>query len=94
MDFVQRSASRICKFIGASGTLIWNGIEDSIALYQPESDKWLSINVPEKADKNIMYLREISHFLDCIETQVNPSIDGLQGFDVLRIIEAAKKLKR
>lgn len=91
MDFIQRSASRSCKFIGESGTLIWDGVANTIDLYQAKSGKWLQTNMSENLDRNTMYLSELSHFLDCVEGNQKPTVDGQQGLDVLRIIEAAKK---
>lgn len=91
MDFIQRSASRKCKFIGTSGSLIWNGVADTIDLYQASSKEWVQINMSGAGDRNSMYLSELSHFLNCVENKERPLVDGMQGLEVLRIAEAAKK---
>lgn len=91
LDFLQRSVSRSCKFIGSEGTLIWNGIADVLELYRPESGTWSRIEVPALPDRNAMYLDELSHFLECVEQKRTPVIDGRQGRDVLRIVVAAKE---
>lgn len=91
LDFLQRSPSRTCKFIGAEGTLVWNGIADCIELYRSADGQWSRIEVPAVPDKNGMYLDELSHFLEAVERREVPSIDGAQGLAVLRIVEAAKE---
>ena len=91
LDFLQRSPSRACKFIGSEGTLVWNGIADCIDLYRSGAGLWSRIEVPAVPDRNGMYLDELSHFLDVVEQRSVPCIDGAQGLAVLRIVEAAKE---
>ncbi|MFC5299827.1 Gfo/Idh/MocA family protein [Azospira restricta] len=91
LDFLQRSVSRTCKFIGSQGTLVWNGMTDVLELYRPDSGAWSRAEVPAVPDRNAMYLDELSHFLECVEQRQAPLIDGHQGRDVLRIVEAAKE---
>ena len=91
LDFLQRAASRTCKFIGSEGTLVWNGIADCIDLYRADARQWSRIEVPAVPDKNAMYLDELSHFLQAVERRSVPGIDGAQGLAVLRIVEAARE---
>ena len=91
LDFLQRAASRTCKFIGSEGTLVWNGIADCIDLYRADAGEWSRIEVPAVPDKNGMYLDELSHFLEAVERRGVPAIDGAQGLAVLRIVEAARE---
>lgn len=91
LDFLQRSPTRICKFIGSDGTLIWNGLTDSIEMYSVETRSWVQISASaSKPDRNQMYIDEMTHFLACLEGNEQILIDGQQAFDVLAIIEAAK----
>jgi predicted dehydrogenase len=91
LDFLQRSPSRTCKFIGSEGTLVWDGIADTIDTYPCGASEWSRVEVPPVPDKNGMYLAELSHFLHAVERRSVPSINGVQGLAVLRIIEAAKE---
>lgn len=91
LDFLQRPASRSCKFIGSEGTLVWDGMAESIALYRPEAGQWSRVEVPSVPDRNAMYMDELSHFLAAVERRGEVGIDGAQGRDVLRIVEAAKE---
>jgi predicted dehydrogenase len=91
LDFLQRSPSRTCKFIGSEGTLVWNGIADVIDVYRSANGQWSRIEVPAVPDKNTMYLDELSHFLQAVERRSVPCIDGAQGIAVLRIVEAVRE---
>ncbi|WP_432240585.1 Gfo/Idh/MocA family protein [Herbaspirillum robiniae] len=91
LDFLQRAPTRVCKFIGDDGTLIWNGIEDRVDMYRADTREWTQIDVPKMTDRNQMYLDEVRNFLNA------PNETGLVachiggGLDVLSVIEAAKE---
>lgn len=91
LDFLQRSASRSCKFIGSEGTLVWDGIAETVAVYRSGTREWSRDHVPCMPDKNAMYLEELSHFLAAVERRGPVAIDGAQGRQVLRIVEAARE---
>jgi predicted dehydrogenase len=90
LDFLQRSPTRSCKFIGENGTIIWNGITDSLDLFRAESGVWERIDGFVQSDRNQMYLDELSHFFDCLGGRQKLIVDGVQGYDVLAIVDAAK----
>lgn len=89
LDFIQRVASRSCKFIGTEGTLTWDGMTDHIEVKTAVVGKACSLDIPTP-DKNTMYVDELRHFLACVEDGGVPLIDGPQAFEVLSIVEAAK----
>jgi predicted dehydrogenase len=91
LDFLQRASSRICKFIGSDGTLVWDGMAETIALYRADIGEWRRTELRAGPDKNVMYLDELSHFLEAVENGTPVMIDGEQGLQVLRIVEAAKR---
>jgi predicted dehydrogenase len=90
MDFLQRSPTRGCKFIGEKGTLVWNGISDEIDLFCAEKGVWERLATSALSDRNQMYMDELAHFLDCVNKKTTPAIDGVQGYDVLAIVDAAR----
>lgn len=90
LDFLQRSPSRSCKFIGDQGTLVWNGITDRIDLFSAGEGTWKHIDNQAQSDRNGMYLAELRHFLNCSRRQEPVLCDGVQGYDVLAIVEAAR----
>lgn len=90
LDFLQRSPTRVCKFIGQHGTLIWNGMTDSIDVFRVETGQWSRIATQAPGDRNQMYVDELRHFLDGIQVSKPIASDGAQGLDVLTIVDAAK----
>lgn len=89
LDFVQRVVHRSCRFIGTEGTLIWNATEDSISFYSMEHCCWEQIRVP-LADRNQMYLDEITSFLDFVQGRPSQVARAHEGYDVLAVVEAAR----
>lgn len=90
LDFLQHSASRRCKFIGTKGTLIWDGITDCIETHFGPADARNTVHGPFTNDRNIMYIDEIQHFLNCVDDRSAPQVDGTQGAAVLSIVNAAR----
>lgn len=90
LDMVQRAPVRRCRFIGESGTLLWDGLTDRIESYKAETGKWETFDQFVRPDRNQMYLDELEHFFRCIEHGEAPLVDGAQGHDVLAIVQAAR----
>jgi predicted dehydrogenase len=91
LDFLQRGASRQCRFVGGDGTLIWDGVADRIELDFGVGDSRNFTTGPFMVDRNEMYVAEIQHFLRCIDEKHTPLIDGAQGHDILLIVDAARR---
>lgn len=91
LDMVQRAPVRRARFIGEDGTLLWDGITDRIECYRAEDARWEVLDQFALADRNRMYLDELSHFLHCLEYAEVPLIDGEQGRDVLTMAAAARE---
>lgn len=89
LDFVARHAARTCKLVGTHGTLLWDGIADRIDLTVAGKSGTHSELLP-MADANAPYVAELSHFLDCVGNGSTPAIDGIQGYDVMAIVTAAR----
>ncbi len=90
MDFLQSPASRSCRFTGSGGTIMWDGIADTVTI-QPHSGGRAPHTIACKTDRNQMYLDELDHFLECVARRTVPAIDGQQGYDVLAMVAAARR---
>jgi glutamate-1-semialdehyde aminotransferase/spore coat polysaccharide biosynthesis protein SpsF (cytidylyltransferase family)/predicted dehydrogenase len=89
LDFVQRSYTRSCKVVGESGTALWDFTSKEVRWFSVEQPGWKSI--PYAFETNDMYLAEMCHFIDSLESGTGPAIDVEQGWDVIRLVEAAKR---
>lgn len=91
LDFLQRPASRSCKFIGTGGTLTWNALKDQYTLQCVDlPDESRKVVLPMQ-DRNQMYLDELRAFVDAVEGRSPSSIPLEQGIDVMRIISSARR---
>lgn len=90
LDMIQRAPVRRCRFVGETGTLLWDGLTDRIECYKAETGKWETFDQFVCLDRNQMYLDELEHFLRCVEHAESPLVDGIQGRDVLKIAHAAR----
>lgn len=89
LDYLQRLPVRRCKIIGTEGTMIWDYFSDSVDVYSIDSSEWQSHPYP--GDRNEMYIKELQHFVGCIENKEKPLITLESGVHVLQIALAAKK---
>ena len=89
MDLVRHDVTRVCVAIGESGSLRWNGIAGTVEHLAAGADGWLEIfRHPQQQDDS--YLAEWEHFLACVEGRELPLVSGVDGLEVLRIVEAAR----
>lgn len=87
LDYLQRFPARSCKIVGAEGTLIWNNAENSVRLFKAQSNAWE--NHIYSTDRNEMYIREMKHFIKCVQQKDNPLISLKDGARVLQLIHSA-----
>jgi predicted dehydrogenase len=88
MDFLQRAPDRRCRFIGAEGTLIWDGIADTIDIFRTETGQWERITFPP-AEPDASYSDQLQRFLAAAEGAASALPTLAEGYDVLTIATAA-----
>ena len=90
MDFFRHDATRFCKIIGELGSLHWNAIDGTIKLFKKDAKQWKTIYKKEVLSDST-YISEWKHFINCIKNNKKPIVDGKDGLEVIKIIEAIKK---
>ena len=90
MDFYRHDTTRFCSVIGQHGTLHWNAINGTIKLFKKDTKKWKTI-YKNKVHHDSSYISEWKHFINCIQKNKKPIIDGEDGLKVIKIIEAINK---
>ena len=93
MDFVRHDATRTCTVIGETGTLRWDGLAGTVAVFEREAKAWHTL-VERPVHRDETYLAEWRNFLDCIAGHGRPRVSGEAGLAVLRIVEAAQRSAR
>lgn len=90
MDFVRRDYSRQCIVIGSDGTLKWDGLDNSVSLFDTNSKKW-EVIFNSGIQKNDSYKSQWLHFLTCVKNSEQPIVKAEDGLAVLNIIESARQ---
>jgi predicted dehydrogenase len=89
-DYLQRPTSRGCEVIGDRGKVIVDFTEPSLTWYGPhgaiaETQRW------ESFERNQLFIDEVRHFLDCVETRRKPVADLSDAVWSLRMALAARE---
>jgi len=97
LDYFQKPEVRSCKIIGTKGTIIWDSINNEVKMYDFKKSKWESKLKIKKYDKNEMYVKELEHFIQCVNKKKKTINDISQGEHVLKValgIIKSSKLKK
>lgn len=89
-DYLQRPPQRMCEVIGDAGKAMLDFPTLSVTLYDAEgalADRFSC----EQLDRNQLFLDEIRHFLDCVQTRSKPVVDLHEGMWSLQVALAAKE---
>jgi len=65
--------------------------EDKLVLYDNFSQEKRIVEVPDYLEIEPLKL-ECRHFISCIENKIKPRSDGLNGYEVVKILEEAEKI--
>ncbi len=90
LDYFQRSYQRNFEFFGATGTIIWDANAKRIDLKGPDHSE-SHFPLPENYDFNEMYIAEMKHFLNCLESQTQTITPLSQAIKTITLIMAAKQ---
>ena len=90
-DYFQRPSCRGCKIVGNKGTIMWDFEKNDVIVYNIEKKRWKTYLKLKNYDNNLMYINEITHFLDCIKKEKNTINDIQEGIKVLKITLGVKK---
>ena len=97
LDYFQKPEVRSCKIIGTKGTIYWDSIDNEVKIYDFKKSKWVSKLKIKKYNKNEMYVKELKHFIQCVNKNEKSINDISQGEYVLRLalgITKSSKLKK
>jgi len=89
LDFIQKIPQRKCSFIGSTGRLDWDLLNNTITLHTLEGDKTL-YSQPEW-DKNNMYLDMLSDFNSLINDKKNRCPTLLQAYKTVSLVAEIKE---
>ena len=91
LDLLQRSVFRGCRLIGTDGTLEWDAPAQQVRHYDAVRREWTVRLSTAGIDRNEMYLAELRHFLNAVETGNDPLETAAGARSTLQVIEAARR---
>jgi predicted dehydrogenase len=89
LDFLQRPASRSCKVVGSTGTLLWDLNANRITLGSASGETVLFSD--PTGDRNDMYVEQLRGFIDVAAGRAAPRITLGDSLAVLNMIEAMRE---
>jgi predicted dehydrogenase len=88
LDFVRRDKTRTITAICESGTLRWDGIAGTVAVYEPSESRWETF-VTDSGSQST-YRAQWDSFLSVVEKGSAPLVAMSDGVAVLRAVEAIR----
>lgn len=89
LNFIQRPTQRCGEIVGERGTLRWDLVEPSLALFDARAGAWEREQFPE-FDRNRLFLDEMAQFLGGLQGRERVEVTAASGAETLRIALAAK----
>jgi predicted dehydrogenase len=94
LDYVQRSYERGCQIVGERGSIFWEFNSRQVRWLEAESGRWMTLAQPDSWDVNDMYVAEMKHFLECVESGNSTTLPIPEAVSVMQIAFAAKTSAR
>lgn len=83
LDYVQRPPRHDLEIIGSQGTLHWNNKDGVVNQYHAEDESWKSFSPPDDFERNQLFLDEMKHFLQVINSNEQPRCSLEDGIAAL-----------
>jgi predicted dehydrogenase len=90
LDLIRHDTTRGCVVIGEKASLRWDGLTGQVMVYRARDRGWCEI-FKFQHQRDDSYRAEWRHFLACASNSTLPLISGEDGFNVMKIIEAARR---
>lgn len=87
LDFLQHNPQRKCKVLFEDGTIIWDGIKNTVELHKENEVKIL---FESSRKKNDSYEQEIKKYIKCIIDNSTVPVSIEDGIKVIKLIEGIK----
>ena len=97
LDYLQKSPIRRCKLVGTKGIITWDSDSNIVKFFDVKKNYWINKSKIKKYNRNLMYEKEISYFIDCVkkrEKTINPIEQGIRTMKIALAIKKSSKLGR
>ena len=90
LDYLQYPPMRQCEVVGENGKVVMDLIANETTLYADRQADAARFKV-DRFERNQLFLDELKHFLNCVETRQEPMVTLQDGARSLRMALGAKK---
>lgn len=94
LDYLRRTFRRSLTLLGEDGVLEWDYARQTVQLYGKDAYRSTLYEETVNYDPNVMYLRELEHFVACIRGESAPLVDAAEARRILEVVMAAKDSAR
>ncbi len=91
LDYNQQPPYHYLNLVGTNGTIHWEYSHGGVRLFNTDEEDWVTFPIPANFDRNDMFVAEMEHFLSIVQGKVEPICSLLDGIQVLKLIQAAKR---
>lgn len=91
IDYLQRPYARRVHVTGSAGTALWDFTEGLVRLYDAASKQWSEELTPEGYDLNTMYMEQMTHFIECMNSGAATITPLEHAAHVLAVLDAARR---
>ncbi len=91
LDYISRTYERGCSVHGDEGTITWDFNTAQVRWYDAASEDWTVFDQPEDYDANTMYIDEMRHFIDCIDSGEPTTLPVDDAARLMKGVFAAQK---
>jgi predicted dehydrogenase len=94
LDYLQNPPTHRLEIIGAHGTIRWDYSDNSIFLYRKGFDSWQIIPTIGNFDRNQLFINEIKHFINIINSEAEPICtldDGIKALEIALAVHQSAK---
>lgn len=91
LDYIQRPYASSCQIIGEGGTILWDYGARHVRCFSAPTGTWQEWPEPRGFDINQTYADEVRTFLEVLEGQCIPPVDGHEGRRISQLALAAKQ---
>lgn len=88
LDYLSRASRRRLSIIAEKGNIEYDFVSGMLEIYEAGSEFWKRRLCNE--DRNVMYKKQLMHFMDCVKNKSKPLIDA---DDAVKTLEFALKIR-
>ena len=88
LDYIQQPARHVLEIAGIEGSIKWNYADGAVYLFRNSTHQWEVFPLKTGFERNNLFLDEMRHFIEVIESNVQPICSLQDGIFVQKITDS------